>query len=88
KQDQIDKITRDTESPEITKITRNTESPKITSDTHINVYKNYIPLCFVGIVGLGAYIYFSWRPTDKPADKAQTVNLTPATQKERDLFDF
>ena len=73
----------------IHKITRDTESPRDTQP-HITVYKNYIPLCFLGLAGFGTYIYSHWKcsSADNSAE-SRTVDLTPATQeKERDPFDF
>jgi hypothetical protein len=37
----------------------------------INIYKNYIPLCLIGVVGLGIYIYKSKQV--KPMIKQQPV---------------
>lgn len=72
------------------KITRDTESPR-DSQPHINVYKNCIPLCFVGLAGLGVYIYFHWKSGSAEAVKTQAVTLTPvklSKQNERHPFDL
>jgi hypothetical protein len=49
KRKEMDKIKK--ENMELKSITKDDEPSKI------NVYKNYIPLCLVGIVGIGVYLY-------------------------------
>ena len=84
RQDQPNKITRETES------LRDTQ-PHI-QQPHVNVYEKYIPLCFVGLAGLGVYIYFHWKSSSAEASaKTHAVNIKPVKhtqQNERDPFDF
>ena len=50
---------------------------------HQNIYKNYIPLCFViGVVGLGLYVYKS------SSTSVKEVVKPPPPQKEIDPFEF
>ncbi len=47
-------------------------------------YKNYIPLCFIGVVGLGIYMYNFKQ--DKQAN--QVAPMTQREKKEIDPFEF
>ena len=49
----------------------------------VNIYKNYIPLCLIGVVGLGLYMYKSKQVAPVVQKPAPTIR-----QKEIDPFEF
>ena len=49
----------------------------------VNIYKNYIPLCLIGVVGLGLYMYKSKQVAPVVQKPAPTIR-----QKEIDPFKF
>lgn len=64
----------------------NTQTTGITKDDKevqsVNIYKNYIPLCLIGVVGLGLYMY-------KSKQVAPMIQQQPVVQKkEIDPFEF
>jgi hypothetical protein len=48
----------------------------------INIYKNYIPLCLVGVVGLGLYFY------QKPKQAVPIKQQPMIQKKENDIFEL
>ena len=93
----ITKITKDTDHTPMTPVTEE----QTLSEISVNVYKNYIPLCFVGVVGGLSFMYIYLRgsslakasrtrpdqnSSDKPA-ASKVVRDKPLDQ-EFDPFDF
>ena len=80
------------------KLKLSSDKPSITKDdsddddshvTKINVYKNYLPLCLVGIIGIGVIAYTSKNQLQAPKASQATQVPQPKTKKETfDPFEF
>ena len=78
--EQVTQVTRDTDEIHMTSIT----TP---SNNHvIKVYKNYIPICLVGVVGIGLF-YMYCKKSDNVSQPAASVAV-PVEKQTYDPFDF
>jgi hypothetical protein len=80
---QLKSITKE-ETEEI-HITKDHEVTEVKEVLRVNIYKNYIPLCLIGVVGLGIYMYNSKQDTHVPMIQ-QKHQQEP--KKEVDPFEF
>ena len=70
------------EQETVTKVTR--EPQETESTLKVNVYKNYIPLCAVLVVGIGIYMLYN-----KPVPiQAKQVTPPPPQQSTSDPFEM
>ena len=70
------------EQETVTKVTR--EPQETESTLKVNVYKNYIPLCAVLVVGIGIYMLYN-----KPVPiQAKQVTQPPPQQSTPDPFEM
>ena len=73
------------ENMELKQITKDDAEPKKDDVINQNIYKNYIPLCFViTVFGIGLYVYKSSSTTKSVIEKV----VQPPQQKEFDPFEF
>ena len=69
-------------------ITKDDDDEVKEDGVRINIYKNYIPFCLIGVIGLGLYIYKS-KQVEPVQQQTVTQTVTPMKQKkEIDPFDF
>ena len=69
------------EQETVTKVTR--EPQEIESTLKVNVYKNYIPLCAVLVVGIGIFMLYN-----KPVPATQVIQPPQQTKPVIDPFEM
>jgi hypothetical protein len=63
-----------------------TEIKEVKEVQRVNIYKNYIPLCLIGVVGLGIYMYKSKQVA--PIIQRSETSSAKFEKKEIDPFEF